>query len=105
MDDLIARDAALKIELYELEAKKAEASRMWFVANIPLGRGERAELDARIATIRMERARLRPQVVALRIKAQEERGNRLLAALIGQCHAAGMPELVDAARREIGGAR
>lgn len=40
MVDLIARYDALKIELAELEAVKAEAARLWFEEQQSLSRGE-----------------------------------------------------------------
>ena len=103
MDDLIARDAALKLELYELEAQRTERTLRWHQDGLSTPMAERAALDARIAAIQLERVKLRPQVVALRTKAHEDRASHLLAALIKQCRAAGMQALVDAARREAAG--
>lgn len=97
---LIERYNATKLEQAALEAKAAEMRRAWISDGVSVSRSERATLESRIASLRMERMRLRVYVVPLREREHQEQKNKFLHALIAQCHAAGCSALVDAARRE-----
>lgn len=99
-EDLIARYEALKLEIHQLIADKAEMSRVWHEEGKATPMSVRAATEAQLAKAQLERYRMRANVTKLREQAHLGRGNRLLAALIHQCRAAGLQNLIDAAHQD-----
>lgn len=85
---------AVKLQILEIRARKAEHKRLFVCEGAPTPLELRVSMDAQLASLEVMRHQLFGAVLEARDKARAEREGSALSLLIAKCDAAGMGRLV-----------